>query len=98
MLHIKVLTDPATRRVLGAQIVGRDGVDKRCDVFATAIMGKMTIDQVVDLDLAYSPQYGSAKDPVVRNTLFGFLGRASMCVVVTLGLPRKLEHGWLCRL
>ena len=51
-------------RVLGAQAVGHDGVDKRIDVLATAIKAGFTVDDLIDLDLAYSPPYGSAKDPV----------------------------------
>lgn len=51
-------------RVLGAQAVGNDGVDKRIDVLAAAIKAGFTVADLVDLDLAYSPPYGSAKDPV----------------------------------
>lgn len=51
-------------RVLGAQAVGHAGVDKRIDVLATAIKAGFTVDDLIDLDLAYSPPYGSAKDPV----------------------------------
>ena len=51
-------------RLLGAQAVGTDGVDKRIDVLATAIRAGMTGPDLIDLDLAYSPPYGSAKDPV----------------------------------
>lgn len=51
-------------KVLGAQAVGRDGVDKRIDVFAVAIRAGLKVADLVDLDLAYSPPYGSAKDPV----------------------------------
>lgn len=51
-------------RVLGAQAVGRDGVDKRIDVLAVAIKAGMDVADLIDLDLAYAPPYGSAKDPV----------------------------------
>lgn len=57
--------------VLGAQGVGPSGVDKRIDVLATAIRAGMTADDLIDLDLAYSPVYGSAKDPV---NLAGMVG------------------------
>jgi hypothetical protein len=50
--------------LLGAQIVGEDGVDKRTDVLATAIAGKMTVFDIESLDLAYAPPFGSANDPV----------------------------------
>lgn len=58
-------------RLLGAQAVGADGVDKRIDVLATAIRAGMTVDDLIDLDLAYSPPYGQAKDPV---NLAGMVG------------------------
>ena len=51
-------------RILGAQIVGRDGVDKRIDIIATAIRNNLTVDDLAELELAYAPPYGSAKDPV----------------------------------
>ena len=54
-----------TGRILGAEIVGETGVDKRIDVLATAITGKMTVYDLEHLDLAYAPQYGAAQDPVV---------------------------------
>lgn len=62
---IKLLYDPNTGRILGAQAVGQHGVDKRIDVIATAIHGRMTVNDLADLDLAYSPPLGSAKDPVI---------------------------------
>jgi NADPH-dependent 2,4-dienoyl-CoA reductase/sulfur reductase-like enzyme/rhodanese-related sulfurtransferase len=63
-MHIKLLFAPENGRILGAQIVGYDGVDKRIDVFATALRGNMTIHDLQMLELAYAPPYGSAKDPV----------------------------------
>lgn len=51
-------------RILGAQAVGADGVDKRLDVLATAIRGGLTVEDLIDLDLAYAPPFGAAKDPV----------------------------------
>lgn len=63
-LALKLLVDPATDLILGAQAVGRDGVDKRIDVLATAIAGGLTASDLTDLELAYAPAYGSAKDPV----------------------------------
>ncbi len=61
---MKVIFEKETGRVLGGQIVGYAGVDKRIDVLATAIHGKMTADDLKELDLAYAPPYSSAKDPV----------------------------------
>lgn len=63
-MTLKVLFDPADGRILGAQGVGFDGVDKRMDVLATAIRAGLTADDLAGLDLAYAPPYSSAKDPV----------------------------------
>jgi NADPH-dependent 2,4-dienoyl-CoA reductase/sulfur reductase-like enzyme/rhodanese-related sulfurtransferase len=63
-IMIKFVVKSKTGRLLGAQAVGRDGVDKRIDVLATAIIARMAVRDIVDLELAYSPPYGSAKDPV----------------------------------
>ena len=69
-MALKLLVDPATDRILGAQGVGRSGVDKRIDVIATAMRGNLTASDLADLELAYAPQYGSAKDPV---NMLGFV-------------------------
>ena len=63
-MTIKTLYDPVSGRILGAQIVGSEGVDKRIDVFATAIRAGMTAAELTELELAYAPPYSSAKDPV----------------------------------
>lgn len=70
-IAMKVLFDPATGRLLGAQAVGEDGVDKRMDVFATAIAGGLTVDDLAELELAYAPPFGSAKDPVNMAGMIG---------------------------
>lgn len=64
LMTMKLVYDKPTLRVLGAQIVGYEGVDKRIDVLATAIHAGMTAPQLQELDLAYAPPYSSAKDPV----------------------------------
>jgi len=64
MMTMKVLFEKETYRLLGAQIVGFDGVDKRIDVLAAAIRAKMKAYDLAELDLAYAPPYSSAKDPV----------------------------------
>ncbi len=64
MMTMKVLFEKETYRLLGAQIVGFDGADKRIDVLATAIRAGMKADALAELDLAYAPPYSSAKDPV----------------------------------
>ncbi|WP_285102117.1 FAD-dependent oxidoreductase [Promicromonospora sp. MEB111] len=63
-LALKLLVDPETDLILGAQAVGQDGADKRIDVLATAITAGLTASDLADLELAYAPAYGSAKDPV----------------------------------
>ncbi|MCI9469412.1 MAG: FAD-dependent oxidoreductase [Oscillospiraceae bacterium] len=64
LMTMKVVFEKETCRLLGAQIVGYEGVDKRIDVLATAIHAGLTAIQLKDLDLAYAPPYSSAKDPV----------------------------------
>jgi pyruvate/2-oxoglutarate dehydrogenase complex dihydrolipoamide dehydrogenase (E3) component/rhodanese-related sulfurtransferase len=70
-LSMKVLFDPATGKILGAQANGEDGVDKRIDVIATAMHGGLTIEDLMDLELAYAPQFGSAKDAI---NIAGYVG------------------------
>jgi NADPH-dependent 2,4-dienoyl-CoA reductase/sulfur reductase-like enzyme/rhodanese-related sulfurtransferase len=63
-IALKLLFAPTDGRILGAQAVGEDGVDKRIDVIATAIKAGMTVHDLADLELCYAPPFGSAKDPV----------------------------------
>lgn len=63
-LHLKLVIDADTDEILGAQAVGEDGADKRIDVIATAMRGGLKAADLADLELAYAPQFGSAKDPV----------------------------------
>lgn len=74
-VSIKVLFEPETGQLLGGQATGLDGVDKRIDVLATAIYAGLTVDDLMDLEFAYAPQYGSAKDAInqagyVGNNVF----------------------------
>lgn len=64
VMTLKVIYEKKTLKILGAQIVGSDGVDKRIDVIAVAIRAGLSAIQLKDLDLAYAPPYSSAKDPV----------------------------------
>ena len=79
MMNVKVLFAPGTGRILGAQIAGFDGVDKRLDVLATALRAGMTVYDLETLELSYAPPFGAAKDPVnmvgfvAANTLRGDL-------------------------
>jgi NADPH-dependent 2,4-dienoyl-CoA reductase/sulfur reductase-like enzyme/peroxiredoxin family protein/rhodanese-related sulfurtransferase/TusA-related sulfurtransferase len=70
-MHLKVLFEPGTGKLLGAGCVGFDGVDKRIDVLATAIRAGLTIFDLQELELAYAPPFGSAKDPI---NMAGFVG------------------------
>ena len=63
-IAMKILFAPETGRLLGAQAIGHDGVDKRIDVLATGLKAGMTVHDLAELELAYAPPYGSAKDPV----------------------------------
>jgi len=63
-MALKLLFDSSTGEILGAQGVGHSGVDKRIDVIATAMRGGITAPELADLELAYAPPFGSAKDPV----------------------------------
>lgn len=70
-VSLKVLFDPESGKLLGAQGIGRDGVDKRIDVIATAIYAGLTIDDLMNLELAYAPAFGSAKDAINQT---GYVG------------------------
>ncbi|MFM1993220.1 MAG: hypothetical protein RL600_1048 [Actinomycetota bacterium] len=70
-ISLKVLFDPTSGKLLGAQGIGQDGVDKRIDVIATAIYAGLTIDDLMNLELAYAPAFGSAKDAINQT---GYVG------------------------
>ena len=59
------MVDRTTRRLLGAQVLSREGVAGWIDVFATALFNRMSIDEIYDLDLAYAPPYVPVYDPVI---------------------------------
>lgn len=66
-MMIKLISEKDSGRILGVQIVGGNGVDKRVDVVATAIYGGMTVEDLENLDLAYAPPFGAAKDPIIMS-------------------------------
>ncbi|HJF64956.1 MAG TPA: CoA-disulfide reductase, partial [Slackia equolifaciens] len=76
-MTLKVVFERSSGRILGAQAVGREGVEKRIDVIATAMRARMTASDLTELDLCYAPPYSSAKDPVnmagyiIENVLEG---------------------------
>ena len=80
-LTLKILWSPGDGRLLGAQASGAEGVDKRVDVLATALAARMTIDDLAQLELAYAPPYGSARDVV--NTA-GFVAQNQRAALVPL--------------
>ncbi|MBN2582057.1 MAG: FAD-dependent oxidoreductase [Planctomycetes bacterium] len=75
-IAMKVLFDPDDGRLLGAQAVGHDGIDKRIDVLATALRAGMTVYDLEELELCYAPPFGSAKDPV---NMAGFIAANVLC-------------------
>ena len=88
-LHLKLIFAP-DGRVLGAQATGPEGADKRIDVLATAIRAGLTVTDLADLELAYSPPFGAAKDPV---NLAGFV--ASNLLAGDLAVWRGTDLGRL---
>jgi rhodanese-related sulfurtransferase len=78
----KVIAEEGTGRLLGAQVIGERGIDKRTDVLATAIAGKMSVFDLETLDLAYSPPFGSANDPVnTAGFVAGHIARGDIATV-----------------
>ncbi|HAE37268.1 MAG TPA: pyridine nucleotide-disulfide oxidoreductase [Candidatus Riflebacteria bacterium] len=95
-ISLKMIYDPDTGRVLGAQAVGLDGVEKRIDVMAVAIRAGMTVYDLEEIELCYAPPYGSAKDPVnyagfvAANLLRGHSEHFHATAVPTLQSDQKL--------
>jgi rhodanese-related sulfurtransferase len=86
-ISIKLLFDPVSGRILGAQAVGAAGVDKRIDVLAVAMRAGMTVFDLEDLELCYAPPFGSAKDAV---NMAGFVASNVLYSDVTLWEPEEL--------
>lgn len=82
-MALKLLFDPSDGRILGAQGVGEDGVDKRIDVIATAMAGGLSAPELAEVELAYAPPFGSAKDAV---NMLGFVAENRMS-----GLEKSLQ-------
>lgn len=87
-LTIKAIGDRATRQLLGVQIVGFEGVDKRIDVFVTAMTFKAKVDDLFHLDLAYAPPFSTTKDPVMYT---GMVLANSMDKAARLITPAELQ-------
>ena len=92
---LKLIFDPDDGTILGAQGVGRNGVDKRIDVIAAAMSGGITADRLADLELAYAPPFSSAKDPV---NLLGYMAENVMSGVCRTAQPAEVPglaaEGW----
>src|ERR1039457_635614 len=95
-LATKLIFDPNDALILGAQIVGRNGVDKRIDVIATAMASGITAGRLADLELAYAPPFSSAKDPV---NMLGYMAENVLSGDCDVVEPRELDElaasGWL---
>ena len=95
-MALKLLFDPDTGAILGAQGVGGDGVDKRIDVLATALTAGIPAEELADLELAYAPPFSSAKDPV---NMLGYMAenlRSGECDVVEAAEVESLvAEGWI---
>jgi NADPH-dependent 2,4-dienoyl-CoA reductase/sulfur reductase-like enzyme/rhodanese-related sulfurtransferase len=92
----KLIFDPEDGTILGAQIVGRNGVDKRIDVIATAMSAGMTADRLADLELAYAPPFSSAKDPVnLLGYMAGNVLSGDCNVVDPHEIDSLVEQGWV---
>ena len=87
-LSLKLVYQKGTARLLGAQAFGREGVEKRIDVLATALHGRMTLHDLAELDLAYAPPYSSANDPI---NLAAFIGENDLSGYAPLVTPAQLK-------
>jgi rhodanese-related sulfurtransferase len=96
LIAMKILFAPGTGKLLGAQAVGPDGVDKRIDILATALQAGSTMDDIAELELAYAPPFGSAKDPVnmagmiAQDVLHGDVQLAQWSEIATLDPAQTL--------
>jgi len=87
-MTIKLVVENKSGRLLGAQVVGHQGVDKRIDGFAAAIYAKLSVNALEDFDLSYAPPFSSAKDPVI---LAGFVASNILRGEVQAITPRELD-------
>lgn len=80
---VQIFWDRSSGRLLGAEVAGRDGVDKRIDIAATALAGGLTVDELAAIDFAYAPPYGSQRDPMNVAATVAAAERAGRCVAIT---------------
>ncbi len=93
LMHVKLIVETGSGRLLGAQIVGERGVDKRIDVLATALHSRMTVADLENLDLAYAPPYSSAKDPAVMAGMAAADIHRGEVAAITCEALRALRRG-----
>jgi rhodanese-related sulfurtransferase len=92
-LMLKIVYDRKTARLLGGQAWGEEGVEKRIDVLATALQGRMTLHDLAELDLSYAPPYSSANDPVNLAAFVGLNDISGFSPLITAAeLKRLLEE------
>jgi rhodanese-related sulfurtransferase len=87
-VSIKTIFSPYTGKLLGAQIIGKHGVDKRIDVFAAAIRNGLSVTDLTELELAYAPPFGSAKDPL---NIAGFVAQNIITKRMKVIYPEEIE-------
>ncbi len=94
-MSLKLLVEPTTQKILGVQGIGKDGVDKRIDVIATAMRAGITAPELADLELAYAPPFGSAKDPV---NMLGYISENALSGITPTvqwhEVEAKIEEGF----
>lgn len=89
---IKAIIDKATSRIIGAQIIGYEGVDKRIDVLATAITFKAKVEDLFHLDLAYAPTFSTTKDPIIYTGMIGHNIQRGRKIITPKELTERAEQ------
>ncbi|ADG81797.1 FAD-dependent oxidoreductase [Thermincola potens] len=91
---VKLIVEKLSGRLLGGQVVGTRGIDKRIDILATAIYGKMTVFDLENLDLAYAPPFSSAKDPcIMAGFVAANVARGELQTVTGMEVLERLAEG-----
>lgn len=88
-IHTKLLWCPKTGKILGAQAIGKKAVERRIDVIATAMLGGLTVSQLPELELAYAPPFGAAKDPV---NIAGYVAKNAFDKFVEIVSPAEYDE------
>jgi rhodanese-related sulfurtransferase len=91
-VSLKLVYERSSGRLLGAQAFGKEGVDKRIDVAATAMAGNLGVDDLAELDLAYAPPYGAANDPINMAAFAAQNDRSGYSPLVSADEAWQLAH------